>query len=306
MIPAELMQAARLARQSAKGGEVGINRLLTRLQHLFSWALGEGYCTETPFKRNGVTVIRLNPTAERARSRRLEGDEEARLVAAAGPHLQALILAALETGCRKGELLSLQWGQVDLDGGTVFLPGEKTKTAEDRTVPITARLRAVLEMRWSVQHALLNPDGSADGEDVTVPATFYVFGNEAGEQVKSIKTAWKLACRRGGITGLCFHDLRRECGSRLLETPGVSLMDARDWLGHASVTMTNTYLSTTIAKLQSAAARVDKARREADAKARKAAKALSGKRCTRLAQRPATSLPARPLTASGLAGNSLN
>jgi integrase len=231
---------------------VGTNRLLTRLQHLFVWAIGEGYVTDTPFKRHGVAVIKLNQSAERARARRLVGDEETRLLAAAGPHLQALILAALETGCRRGELLTLQWGQVDLDAGTVFLPAAKTKTAEDRTISITGRLRAVLDMRRT------DPEGEDFGPDG------YVFGNEVGEKQDSIKTAWRLTCQRAGITDLHFHDLRRECGSRLIETPGISLVDVRDWLGHKTVDMTNTYLSTTVARLQAAGKKVDRARRRTE------------------------------------------
>jgi hypothetical protein len=46
-------------RPLAKGGECGINRLLSRAQHLFAWAVAEGYASDTPFKRNGVTVIKL-------------------------------------------------------------------------------------------------------------------------------------------------------------------------------------------------------------------------------------------------------
>jgi integrase len=141
---------------------------------------------------------------------------------------------------------------VDLDAGTVFLPADKTKTAEDRTIPITARLRAVLEMRRT------DPEGQTFGPDA------FVFGNEVGEQQDSIKTAWRLTCQRAGITDLHFHDLRRECGSRLIETPGISLVDVRDWLGHKTVDMTNTYLSTTIGRLQAAGRKVDQARQRAE------------------------------------------
>jgi integrase len=268
-IPEALLKAARLAKATPKAGEVGTNRLLTRLQHLFTWAIGEGLVDQTPFKRNGVLVIKLNQKAEDPRSRRLVGDEEARLVAAAGPHLQALIMAALETGCRRGELLSMQWGQVDLKRGTIFLPAEKTKTHEDRTVPITARLHAILDMRHTALKALLNEDRT-EPEEIEVPGTAYVFGNEVGEAQDSIKTAWRLTCQRAGITDLHFHDLRRECGSRLIETPGISLVDVRDWLGHTTVTQTDTYLSTTIARLQAAGKKVDQARRRTESGKRRA------------------------------------
>ena len=54
-----------------KGGEAGINRLLSRLRHLFNWAIAEGYLLETPFKRGPVSVVRAR-TVENARTRRLE------------------------------------------------------------------------------------------------------------------------------------------------------------------------------------------------------------------------------------------
>lgn len=51
-------------RPGVKGGEVGINRLLARLRHVFSWAVSEGYVNDTPFKRHGVTVVKLDSRAE--------------------------------------------------------------------------------------------------------------------------------------------------------------------------------------------------------------------------------------------------
>jgi len=62
-------------------------------------------------------------------------------------HLRDLIVAALETDCRRGELLSLQWKQVKREMRYPNLPADKTKTNELRLVPVTARLRAVLEYR---------------------------------------------------------------------------------------------------------------------------------------------------------------
>jgi len=62
-------------------------------------------------------------------------------------HLRHLTVAALETDCRRGELLSLQWKQVKREMRYPNLPADKTKTNEPRLVPVTARLRAVLEYR---------------------------------------------------------------------------------------------------------------------------------------------------------------
>jgi integrase len=243
--PADV-KLARLA-HATRGGEVGTNRLLRRLRQMFNWAIAEGYVDASPFKRVGVPVVTLS--AEKARSRRLEGDEERRLLDAAGPRLRALIVAALESGCRKGELLSLQWGDVHLDRGVIILTAEKTKAALERVVPITGRLRAVLQMR---RHG---PDGKE------LPADAYVFGNEVGEPAKDIKTARRATCRRAGIVGLTFHDLRRECGSRLLESPGVALHEVAAWLGHRNVTTTNTYLAAQIERLKATAKKFERKRR---------------------------------------------
>jgi integrase len=221
----------------AKRGEVGCNRVLARVRHVWNWAIAEEYCDETPFKRNGVTVVKLHSWAEAPRSRRLQPGEEQRLLAEASSLLHDVIVAALETGCRKGELLSLQWHQVRLAENVLYLPPERTKTAEPRVVPISKRLLAVLERRR------IGGDGERFADDS------YVFGNEVGERVKSVKTAWENCRRRAGVTGLHFHDLRREFGSRLRES-GASDHDVRDWLGHSNITTTSRYLATTSTRLQ--------------------------------------------------------
>jgi integrase len=221
---------------SAKGGRVGRDRALKRLRHLFNWAIEHGYVDHTPFKRHGKTVIHF--TRDRGRIRRLEPGEEARLLQHAPPFLQALITAALETGCRKGELLGLTWQDVKTD--VLLLPAHLTKAGVARDVPITQRLRAMLELR---QYA---PDGRRH------PVETFVFGNEVGEQVLGFREAWEATCRAAGITDLHFHDLRREFGSRLLETPGISVHHVRDWLGHADLATTSQYLATTRVGLQQA------------------------------------------------------
>ena len=170
-------QAAGKTRPGAKGGEAGTNRLLSRLRHLFNWAIAEGFRTDTPFKLGPVTVVKLETSVEGARTQRLSGvAEEHRLLAHADPFLRAVLVAALSTGCRIGEILSLQWSQIRRDDAGearwIVLPAAKTKTAEARVIPVGSRLRAELSLR---QHG---PDGEA------LPATAYVFGTETGERVR--------------------------------------------------------------------------------------------------------------------------
>ena len=235
-------------RPGCKGGEVGINRLLARLRHVFSWAIAEGYTTETPFKRHGVTVVKLESRAETPRHRRLEPGEEARLLEHAGDHLRALIVALLSTGCRVGELLDLQWKQIrrDEEGKPkwIMLPATTTKTYRLRALPTGNRLSAELEMR---QHA---PDGTTFGPEA------FVFGNVVGEKINSVKTAWLATRRRAGVTDLQIRDLRREFASRLRES-GASDHDVRDFLGHANITTTSRYLASTPLRLEQALANLE-------------------------------------------------
>jgi integrase len=233
-------------------GPIGCNRPFARLRHLFNWAIAEGFIERTPFERGGVSVIKLETRAEHFRQRRLAPGEEIALLAHAGPHLRALIVAALSTGCRRGELLSLQWSQIRRDdhgdAKWIALPAAKTKTNQARTIPIGPRLRAELAMRQP------SPDGTDH------PGDAYVFGNEVGEQIDSSKTAWVATCRRAGVSGLRFHDLRREFACRLLES-GAEQHDVRDFLGHANITTTSRYLASTPIRLERALARMEDALR---------------------------------------------
>jgi integrase len=61
--------------------------------------------------------------------------------------------------------------------------------------------------------------------------------------MRTITTAWRATCRRAGVSGLRFQDLRRQGAGRWLEVPGVTSADVRDLLGHTNITTTNTYLS---------------------------------------------------------------
>ena len=119
----------------------------------------------------------------------LKAGEEKRLLEAANPWMQRLIIAALETGMRRGELLKLQWRHVDLTRGHINIPAEITKTAEGRKVIMSARLRPVLEMVRT---------SPMTGEDHKAIA--FVFGDPERNAVGSPKKAWEtLVLRAHGI-----------------------------------------------------------------------------------------------------------
>jgi integrase len=113
-----------------EGRAAGLMRMLATIRHVFNGAIKKRLATRTPFKRHGVAMIEI--MQEEGRSRGLEGDEEARLLAAADdPLTNDLIVVALETGARSGELTSLQWAQVRRDPAGVIrrieLVASKTK-----------------------------------------------------------------------------------------------------------------------------------------------------------------------------------
>ena len=124
------------------------------------------------------------------------------------------------------------------------LPVERTKTYQQRLLPMGQRLRSILEMCQT------DPKGQS------WPPSACVFGNEVGELIKSVKTAWKATCRRAGITDLHFNDLRHEFGCRLLES-GSGLHDVRGFLGHASITTTFRYLQSSSHRLADALTRME-------------------------------------------------
>jgi integrase len=227
-------------RSTPSGGPIAANRNLRLLRAAFNWAIDKGFVERTPFKRGEKTTVKLS--REASRSRRLQADEGERLLAKCGAFLRLVVEGALETGCRRGELLGLQWHQVQIgDRPELHLPAGKTKTGRARRVPISTRLLHILTMRRDTLRAAL-----ALQDDEPLPGSLYVFGNELGQRHGAIKTAWRLACERANIRELHFHDLRREAGSRWMES-GVPLATIQKWLGHTNIAQTSVYLATTTA-----------------------------------------------------------
>jgi integrase len=208
------------------------NHYVRLLKGACKWAAKKGYLPRSPISDDST----LKSTKPAQRAQRLLPDEEARLLVAAGNvsrgvggRLQGLIIAALETGCRLGELLGLQWADVNLERKELLIRAENAKDDESRRLPISTRLAAVLEM------ARTDPAGH------TYLADAFVFG-QLGRRVRSVKKAWATACTIASLTDLHFHDLRHEAGSRMIEA-GWPLHHVREMLGHASIQTTDRYLN---------------------------------------------------------------
>ncbi len=179
-----------------------------------------------------------NPAAGRklrepeGRVRWITHEEADRLVQAAkgesrAPHLADFIVLALNTGCRKGELLGLEWRRVDMCSGLLYLDAEHTKSNKRRSVPLNSMARAAIRSRerYCKEHAPKSP---------------WVFCHPDGSRIQNLKRSFATACKRAGIEDFRIHDLRHTCAAWLV-TAGVPLTEVRDLLGHSSVTMTERY-----------------------------------------------------------------
>lgn len=244
------IEAYRHHRRTLKLSAVTINHDLKLLRKMFAWGIRERLLTMTPFKIESENVIRLDP--ESPREERLTSETAERtLFQAANPHLRGILIAMLETCCRPGEILSLQWQDVDMEARELTIRAEKAKTRRKRRLPISSRLLAVLEMRR------LDPTGKP------FPLEAFVFGNEVGDRVKSIRTAWENARDAAGLTGFQLRDLRHEAASRF-EEAGVLTTDVSKFLGHQNLSTTTRYLNTTSRRLRMALLRIEQSRADAE------------------------------------------
>lgn len=181
-----------------------------------------------------------NPVAGRmlkendARDRYLTHGEVGRLVSAAQKQRNRgltadFILLAVNTGCRREEMLGLEWSRVDLSGDepVIRLEGRHTKSGKRRTIPLNGDALAALKRRraFVAEHC---------------PDSPWVFARRSGERAVSIRSAFEKACREAGIKNVRIHDLRHTAASWMI-TEGASLEVVKELLGHSSITMTERY-----------------------------------------------------------------
>lgn len=179
---------------------------------------------------NNVEGMRLKEPEGRVRSLTLP--EARRLIDVAAkskrsPLLVDFVRLALNTGCRRGELLNLRWERVDLKANLILLEGEDTKNGRRRSVPLNEEARAAMLnlARFRAEHC---------------PASEWVFARRDGSRQQSIRQAFRIALRKAGIADFRIHDLRHTCASWLVSA-GQPLPAVRDLLGHSTVKMTERY-----------------------------------------------------------------
>ena len=179
-----------------------LSRELTPIRHLFEIARKEW---GLPIQHNPLTDLSIHGSDQR-RERRLRPGELDQLLATSktsrNPLLVPVILFALVTGMRRGEILAVRWSHIDQGAQSLLIPD--TKTGHARTIPLVAEAFHILGLIPHVQDRV-----------------FPISAN-------CLRLAWERLRKRAGLTDLNFHDLRHEAISRFFEmglsTPEVALI----------------------------------------------------------------------------------
>jgi len=211
------LERYRRQRQRDGRSHVTINRELAFLRHVYTMAMTWSKATDNP-----VRQVRL-AREDNGRICMLSPDEETRLVAQCGPHLKPLVLTALYTGFRAGELLSLTWSDVSFGRQVITVRAAYAKNGDSRSVPMNKVLTETLQ-----------------AVRMTGLATEWVFCNQHGVPYRSFRSAFERAVRKAGLVDVTFHDLRHTFASRLVMS-GVDLPTVKELMGHKTIAMTLRY-----------------------------------------------------------------
>ena len=197
-----------------------VNRCLQILKRMFNLAIDWGYTVENPVRK-----VRLFSEKDNLKERILDVGEEVRLLEASPEHLKPIIIMALNTGMRRGEILGLRWANIDFERKIIKV--DKTKSGDQRFIEMNSTLLELLR-----RLRMANPGSE------------YVFSNFRTRQpFVEVGKAFRRACKVAGIAGVRFHDLRHTFASRLIEA-GVDIITVKELLGHSSVKITERYTHT--------------------------------------------------------------
>jgi integrase len=192
-----------------------INRDLSRLRRMLNVAVEWELLEESPMK--GMKFLREN----NARTRYLSIEECQRLISSCiAPHICAIVTVALHSGMRLGEILNLNWRDIDFQSGFILI--RDSKNGEARSLPLDVALTE-----------LFNTYPHRAGTDL-------IFSTPCGGGLTDIRAGFKNACRRAGISDLRFHDLRHVYASFFVGSGG-DIYVLKSLLGHKTVQMTARY-----------------------------------------------------------------
>jgi integrase len=198
-----------------------VNRYLAAISHVFTVARKEWqWVRHNPLR--DVSTLR----EPRGRVRFLSDNERERLLDACKAHSQQLytiVVLALSTGARQGELLNLRWKNVDLNRGLIVL--EDTKNNDRRAIPLQGHALELVKEMSKVRRL---------DTDLLFP------GHKNPGKPLSVQHIWKQAVRKAEIEDFRFHDLRHSAASYLAMN-GASLAEIADVLGHKTLQMVKRY-----------------------------------------------------------------
>jgi integrase len=212
-----------------------VHRELSFMRRILNVALGQGWILKNPFSM-GKSLI--NPGDEKPRERILSKEEEEKLLAICTDwkaHLKPIIIMALDTGMRRGEMFSLKWSDIDFKNGIITIQAFNTKTMRERQVAMTDRLIEILVPMREI----------AENEDL-------VFGIKT-----NAKTSFNKAMKEVGLSGVRFHDLRHTHASRLVSA-NIPLSEVGRALGHTQANTTFRYVNSNVETAKRAAVVLNK------------------------------------------------
>lgn len=201
-----------------------VNREMQQLKAMLNFAIQNNWLIQNPFaKCKGI----ISTALETKRDRILSYEEEERLLRACRgrrAHLKPIVICALDTGMRRGEIFQMKWKDVDLESRQIFIPQTNTKTQTARTVGITDRLKQELLRLW--EYSIKSPYA-------------LVFGISA-----DVKNAWKSAIEEAGIENFRFHDCRHTATTRMIAS-GCHHTEVMKITGHSQMVTFLRYLNIT-------------------------------------------------------------
>lgn len=193
-----------------------VNIEVNTLSAIFREAVKRGLVDKNPVK--GVRKL----PEENIIIRYLSADEEKRLLEACSPSLHSIVMVALHTGMRLGELLHLEWKDVDFEQRLIRV--KLTKSHRTRYLPMNVRVVETLKAlprRPDIELVFWNPKRGAHWSWTHGPG-------------------WQKAIRLSGVKDFRFQDLRHTFASRLVQA-GVPIKVVQELLGHANVATTMRY-----------------------------------------------------------------
>jgi len=189
-----------------------INRELALLSFMFNLARKWKYTNENPVKE--VKSFQEQKIVMKI----LDREEAERLIEASEDRLKPLIIIALNTGMRRGEILSLRWKDIDFIDHYIFI--KQTKSGVARKVPMNSFVAATLK-------------------GCKRESEFIFYDSKTGSPLR-IDKRFKTACKNARISDLRFHDLRHTAAT-LMVMNGVDLVTVKEILGHSRIDTTMRY-----------------------------------------------------------------